>query len=76
MIRELFEAAVSKPPPMGIGHNPQSRALYAIDLLLKWDDTNEGNCFTLLHFIPCLLLSILFPEKSYTFVYCMDSTLC
>ena len=36
-IKELFEGATSKPPPLGIGHNVQSRALYAIDLMLSYD---------------------------------------
>lgn len=42
MLRELFEAAVSKPPPQGIGDSPYSRAMYAVDLLLKWDERPEG----------------------------------
>ncbi|KAL8559513.1 hypothetical protein ACOMHN_037177 [Nucella lapillus] len=42
MLRELFEAAVSVPPPQGIAHSPQSRAMYAVDLLLKWDHTPTG----------------------------------
>jgi tubulin--tyrosine ligase-like protein 12 len=36
MIRKVFEAAVSLPPPKGIGHSPQSRAIYGIDVMLKW----------------------------------------
>ena len=44
MFRELFEAAVSEPPPQGLGHSPQSRSMYAIDLLLKWDKTSSGMC--------------------------------
>lgn len=42
MFRELFEAAVSKPSPRGIPPSPQSRAMYAVDLLLKWDTNNTG----------------------------------
>ncbi|XP_064613317.1 tubulin--tyrosine ligase-like protein 12 [Liolophura sinensis] len=43
MFRELFEAAVSKPSPRGIPPSPQSRAMYAVDLLLKWDTNNTGD---------------------------------
>ncbi|XP_076758486.1 tubulin tyrosine ligase-like 12 isoform X1 [Xylocopa sonorina] len=36
MFREVFEAAVAEEPPKGIAENPQSRAVYAIDLMLEW----------------------------------------
>ncbi|XP_078035387.1 tubulin tyrosine ligase-like 12 [Augochlora pura] len=36
MLREVFEAAVSVNPPKGIAENPQSRAVYAVDLMLEW----------------------------------------
>lgn len=36
MISELFSAATSKGPPCGIGKSPQSRALYAADIMLSW----------------------------------------
>ena len=36
MFKELFGAACSKPPPLGIPVSPQSRAMYAIDLMLDW----------------------------------------
>ncbi|XP_063784997.1 tubulin--tyrosine ligase-like protein 12 [Pseudophryne corroboree] len=39
---ELFRAAASKPAPLGIGNYPSSRAIYAIDLMLKWDTDGEG----------------------------------
>ncbi|XP_070579900.1 tubulin--tyrosine ligase-like protein 12 isoform X4 [Ptychodera flava] len=41
-IRQFFQAAVSEPPPKGLAHNPQSRALYSLDLMLKWV-TNSNN---------------------------------
>ena len=44
MLRELFEAAVSQPPPQGLAHSPQSRSMYAVDLMLKWDTTASGRC--------------------------------
>lgn len=40
---ELFQAATSRPAPYGIGDYPSSRAIYAIDLMLKWDKTEQGN---------------------------------
>ena len=48
MFRELFEAASSKPSPCGISPSPQSRAMYAIDLLLKWNTNNKGEHLILL----------------------------
>ena len=37
MIKAVFRCAVGKSPPEGLGHSPQSRALYAIDLMLAWE---------------------------------------
>ena len=42
MFRELFQAAISEPPPKGIGHSPQSRAIYGVDLILKWETNSRG----------------------------------
>ncbi|XP_022084895.1 tubulin--tyrosine ligase-like protein 12 isoform X2 [Acanthaster planci] len=42
MIQEFFQAAVSKPPPRGITHCPWSRAMYALDIMLKWDTDSAG----------------------------------
>ncbi|XP_066525555.1 tubulin--tyrosine ligase-like protein 12 [Hoplias malabaricus] len=39
---ELFQAASSRPAPYGIGAYPSSRAIYAIDLMLKWDRNEAG----------------------------------
>ena len=36
MFKSLFEGATKLAPPAGIGHNPQSRAMYASDLMLEW----------------------------------------
>lgn len=36
MFSELFTAATSKDPPHGICKSPQSRALYAADIMLSW----------------------------------------
>ncbi|XP_029455946.1 tubulin--tyrosine ligase-like protein 12 [Rhinatrema bivittatum] len=39
---ELFQVATAKPAPLGICDYPSSRAVYAIDLMLKWDKNSEG----------------------------------
>ncbi|KAI4899274.1 hypothetical protein NFI96_020590 [Prochilodus magdalenae] len=36
---ELFQAATSRPAPYGVCAYPSSRAIYAIDLMLKWEHT-------------------------------------
>lgn len=36
MFAELFSAATSKDAPYGIAKSPQSRALYAADIMLSW----------------------------------------
>jgi tubulin--tyrosine ligase-like protein 12 len=41
MLREMLTGATAKRPPCGIADNPQSRALYAIDLMLAWDDEDQ-----------------------------------
>ncbi|KAM9672248.1 tubulin--tyrosine ligase-like protein 12 [Trichechus inunguis] len=41
-ITELFQAACAKPAPLGLGAYPSSRAVYAVDLMLKWDDRPDG----------------------------------
>ncbi|CAG9565578.1 unnamed protein product [Danaus chrysippus] len=37
MLSELFICATAKEPPLGIARSPQSRALYAVDVMLSWD---------------------------------------
>lgn len=39
---ELFQVACAKPPPLGLCDYPSSRAVYAIDLMLKWDSRPDG----------------------------------
>ncbi|CAH8586011.1 unnamed protein product [Schistosoma mattheei] len=36
LLVEIFQAATKYPPPRGLSHNVQSRALYAVDILLEW----------------------------------------
>lgn len=38
MIRQVFEGASKSEPPKGLANNPQSRAMYAIDLMLDWHE--------------------------------------
>ncbi|CAF94125.1 unnamed protein product, partial [Tetraodon nigroviridis] len=40
--KELFTAATSRPPPYGICPYPSSRAIYAVDLMLKWSTSPNG----------------------------------
>ncbi|XP_069345375.1 tubulin--tyrosine ligase-like protein 12 [Eulemur rufifrons] len=40
--RELFQVACAKPPPLGLCDYPSSRAMYAVDLMLKWDNRPDG----------------------------------
>lgn len=40
MFKEMFECAVIEAPPCGIAESPQSRALYAADIMLEW--RNDG----------------------------------
>ncbi|XP_017768561.1 PREDICTED: tubulin--tyrosine ligase-like protein 12 [Nicrophorus vespilloides] len=56
MLREVFECATMEPPPCGISESPQSRALYAADIMLV-DVPSEKTTTTRLssHFQPQLL---------------------
>ncbi|KAL9984252.1 hypothetical protein ACROYT_G006525 [Oculina patagonica] len=42
MFREMFEAAVSDSPPRTLLHCSQSRAFYAVDLMIKWADDGSN----------------------------------
>lgn len=37
MLKECFESACSLPPPRGMTHSAQARAVYAVDFMLKWN---------------------------------------
>ncbi|GCC18244.1 hypothetical protein chiPu_0017860 [Chiloscyllium punctatum] len=39
---ELFQVATAKDAPFGICNYSSSRAIYAIDLMLKWDTDSDG----------------------------------
>ncbi|XP_058464830.1 tubulin--tyrosine ligase-like protein 12 [Malaya genurostris] len=38
MLKQMLQGACKLGPPCGIGPSPQSRALYAVDLMLEWSD--------------------------------------
>ncbi|KAF4526216.1 hypothetical protein B566_EDAN001901 [Ephemera danica] len=40
-LRGALEGSASQPPPRGIPHSPQSRAVYAADLILTWRGDGE-----------------------------------
>ena len=49
IIRQAFTSATAQPPPKGIGHSPQSRAIYGVDVMLQWitsPDSGESHVFT------------------------------
>lgn len=41
MLKQILECAVKDEPPCGIAHSPQSRALYAADLMLEWTEEHK-----------------------------------
>lgn len=41
MLKEILECAVIEEPPCGIAENPQSRAVYAADIMLEWTASKE-----------------------------------
>lgn len=42
VLRRVFELATSRPPPSGLCPSPQSRAMYAADLMLEWDRSDPA----------------------------------
>ncbi|XP_077281005.1 tubulin tyrosine ligase-like 12 isoform X1 [Temnothorax americanus] len=52
VLRQTFEAAVAQPPPKGIAENPQSRAVYAADLMLEWRDCEMQPKLLEINFTP------------------------
>ncbi|XP_050295161.1 tubulin--tyrosine ligase-like protein 12 [Anthonomus grandis grandis] len=52
MIKEILECATMAPPPCGIAESPQSRALYAADLMLDWDNGEMQPKILEINFMP------------------------
>lgn len=52
VFRQMFEAANAQPPPKGICESPQSRAMYAADLILEWRDSEIQPKLLEINFTP------------------------
>lgn len=53
MLKEVFQNATKLKPPCGIGENPQSRGLYAADIMLNWEKDGKVQPKLLeINFIP------------------------
>jgi tubulin--tyrosine ligase-like protein 12 len=52
MLKGTFVGATQKKPPCGIANNPQSRGLYAADIMLSWDDGKIQPKLLEVNFIP------------------------
>ncbi|KAG5347953.1 TTL12 protein, partial [Acromyrmex charruanus] len=52
VLKQTFEAAVAQPPPKGIAESPQSRAVYAADMMLEWRDCEMQPKLLEINFTP------------------------
>lgn len=52
MVKEIMECATTIPPPCGIADSPQSRALYAADLMLDWENGEIEPKILEINFMP------------------------
>ena len=52
MLKDVFVNATKEKPPCGIANNPQSRGLYAADIMLSWDDGKMQPKLLEINFIP------------------------
>lgn len=52
MIKEIVECATLAEPPCGLAESPQSRALYAADLMLNWEDNEIQPKILEFNFMP------------------------
>lgn len=52
MLKEVFVGATKEKPPRGIANNPQSRGLFAADIMLSWDDEKIQPKLLEINFIP------------------------
>ncbi|XP_014475085.1 PREDICTED: tubulin--tyrosine ligase-like protein 12 [Dinoponera quadriceps] len=63
VLREAFEAAIAEPPPRGIPESPQSRAVYAADLMLEWRGSEMQPKLLEINFMPdCQRACDYYPE--------------
>ncbi|XP_036146193.1 tubulin--tyrosine ligase-like protein 12 isoform X2 [Monomorium pharaonis] len=52
VLQQALEAAASQPPPKGIAESPQSRAVYAADLMLEWKGSEIQPMLLEINFTP------------------------
>lgn len=52
MLKEVFVNATKQKPPCGIANNPQSRGLYAADIMLGWEAHGVQPKLLEINFIP------------------------
>lgn len=52
MLKEVFTGATKKSPPCGIANNPQSRGLYAADIILSWENGKIQPKLLEINFVP------------------------
>ncbi|XP_066594754.1 tubulin--tyrosine ligase-like protein 12 [Prorops nasuta] len=52
MFKEVLEAAIEEEPPKGIAKSSQSRAIYAVDLMLQWKDEEIQPVLLEINFSP------------------------
>lgn len=64
MLHEVLVGATQKPTPAGIGNSPQSRALYAADIMLEWQGEGDNQ-----HIQPKLLEINFMPDCKRACVY-------
>lgn len=52
VLRQVLEAAAAEPPPKGIADSRQSRAVYAVDLILEWRESEMQPMLLEVNFTP------------------------
>lgn len=52
MLKEVYTGATMKKPPCGIANNPQSRGLYAADIILSWENDQIQPKLLEINFVP------------------------
>lgn len=63
VLHQAFEAAIAEPPPRGIPESPQSRAVYAVDLMLEWSGSEMQPKLLEINFMPdCQRACDYYPE--------------
>uniref|UniRef100_A0A672ILZ6 Tubulin--tyrosine ligase-like protein 12 SET-like domain-containing protein n=1 Tax=Salarias fasciatus TaxID=181472 RepID=A0A672ILZ6_SALFA len=67
--KELFQAASSRPAPYGICAYPPSRAIYAVDLMLKWSERLMQPQILELNFSPDCARACLYHPSFYNHMF-------